>query len=122
MWLAMAAVTMLLATVVLNEAYHLMWLLWVSGAITLAWMLLPKQIAGIRVDDEHLTLSAWRNPRPIPLDDIAYLQVTEESLETQVSIVFKNGDVQGIFAGDLPDLDTLINVMAQRGIPVRDVF
>lgn len=121
MWLAMIAVAMLLAAVVLNQAYDLLWLLWVAGAVTVTWMLLPKQVAGIRVDHEYLTLSAWRNPRPIPLDEIAYLQVTHESLEAGVSIVFKNGDVRGIFTGDLPDLDTLIDVMALRGIPVRDI-
>lgn len=121
-WLAMAGVALLLAAVVLNQAYHLMWLLWVSGSITAAWMLLPKKIAGIRVDDTHLTLSAWRHPRPILLDDIAHLRITEESVETHVSIVFKNGDEEGIFTGDLPDLDTLIVVMAERGIPVRDIF
>lgn len=120
-WLACIAVVILLASVILNGADHLLWLVWVFGAVTLAWMFLPKPVAGIRVDADHLILSAWRNPRPYLLDDIAHLKVTEASLETEVSIVFKNGDEEPIFAGDLPDIDTLISVMAKRGIPVRDI-
>lgn len=119
-WLACIAVVMLLAAVILNGADHLMWLVWTSGAVTLAWMILPQPVSGIRVDDDHLVLSAWRNPRPILLDDIAHLKVTQASLETEVSIVFKNSDEEPIFAGDLPDIETLISVMAKRGIPVRD--
>lgn len=120
-WLACIAVAILLATVVVNGATDLLWLVWVCGAITIAWMFLPKPVAGIRVDNDHLVLSAWRNPRPYMLDDIAHLRVTEASLETEVSIVFKNGDEEPIFKGDLPDIDTLITVMAKRGIPVRDI-
>lgn len=121
-WLACIALIMLLAAVFFNDADQLMWLVWVFGAVTLTWMLMPKPVAGIRVDNEHLTLSAWRNPRPVLLDDIAHLKVTEASFETQVSIIYKNGDEEPIFTGDLPDFDTLIAVMAKRGIPVRDII
>jgi hypothetical protein len=120
-WLACIALIMLLAAVFLNDADQLMWLVWVFGAVTFTWMLIPKPVAGIRVDNEQLVLSAWRNPRHFMLDDIAHLKITEASFETTVSIVFKNGEEEPIFAGDLPDFDTLISVMAKRGIPVRDI-
>ncbi len=121
-WLASVGVVMLLAAVIFNEAYNLISLVWITGAVTFGWMLMPQPISGIRVDDENLVLSAWRNPRPIPLDSIAYLRSTDASLEISIAIVFKDGQEEGIFVGDLPDIDTLVTVMALRGIPVRDIY
>jgi hypothetical protein len=121
-WLAIIGVLLLMAAVIINGADHLTWLVWVCGTVTLAWMLLPKPVSGIRVDENYLVLSAWRNPKQIPLDNVAYLRATEVSDETEIAIVFKDGTQEGIFAGDLPDIDTLISVMAERGIPVRDVY
>ena len=43
-------------------------------------------------------------------------------METNIAIVYRDGAQEAIFAGDLPDIDTLVVVMAQRGIPVRDVY
>ena len=121
-WLAFFGVVLLLVAVIYFEATQLQALAWVFGAILIAWMLLPQPISGIRIDKDHLTLSAWRKPRPIPLDDIAHLRVSEAGLDTEVAIVYRNGDVEDVFSGDLPDIDTLIAVLAERGIPVRDVF
>jgi len=120
-WLAFIGVVILLVGVIQFGATQLLWLVWVLGAITIAWMLLPQPISGIRIDADHLVLSAWRNPRPIPLDDIAHLRVNDAGLEAEVAIVYRNGKVEDIFAGDLPDIDTLITVLAERGVPVRDV-
>ena len=121
-WLAVIAVLTLLTAIVVNGASHLIWLVWVLGGITFAWMMMPKPVSGIRVDDDYLVLSAWRKPRNISLDDIAYLRVTKVSMETNIAIVYRDGAQEAIFAGDLPDIDTLVVVMAQRGIPVRDVY
>ncbi len=85
-------------------------------------MLIPQPIAGIRVDNDNLVLSAWRSPRSIPLDSIAFLRAAVTSTETEISIVFKDGSEESAFAGDMPDIDTLVDVMAARGIPVRDVY
>ena len=120
-WLAFTGVVMLLVGVIYFEATQLQALVWVMGALLVAWLLLPQPISGVRIDNDHLTLAAWRNPRPIPLDDIAHLRVSEAGLDTQVAIVYRNGDVEDVFSGDLPDIDTLIAVLAERGIPVRDV-
>lgn len=121
-WLAATAVAMLIASVTLVGATQLAWLVWALGPITLCWMLLPKPVAGIRVDNEFLVLSAWRDPRAIRLDDIAYLRATEASAETDIAIIYKDGTQEGIFAGDLPDIETFVDVMAQRGIAVRDIY
>jgi hypothetical protein len=121
-WLSAIAMVMLISAVTLTGAAELTWLAWTMGAITLGWMLLPKPVAGIRVDDDFLTLSAWRNPHAIPLDDIAYLRTTEASAETNIAIVFKDGTEEGTYSGDMPDIETLVEVMAKRGIAVRDVY
>jgi hypothetical protein len=85
-------------------------------------MIVPKPIYGIKVDPEFLVLSAWRKPRFVCLEDIAYLRASDISDETNIAIVFKNGTEEGIFAADLPDTDTLVYVMAEHGIPVRGVY
>lgn len=121
-WLALAGMALVLASAVITGRQDLMQLVWVFGAVTLAWMLIPRHAAGIRIDDETLVLSAWRKPQPVPLDDIAYLRATPANIQTDVTIVFKDGREQQIFAGDLPDIDTLVTVMALRGIPVRGIY
>lgn len=121
-WLSASAVAMLIAAITLTGAHELTWLAWALGPITLGWMLLPKPVAGIRVDDDYLILSAWRTPRAIPLDSIAYLRATEASAETDIAIVYKDGTEEGTFTGDMPDITTLAEVMAARGIAIRDVY
>ncbi|MEO1639705.1 MAG: hypothetical protein AAFU41_10720 [Pseudomonadota bacterium] len=113
---------LLVFVVMMTERDYLIWPAWAFGAATIAWMLLPRPVAGIRVDDEYLVLSAWRTPKYVPLDDISHLRATRVSIETEIAIVYKDGRQEGIFAGDLPDIDTLVFVMAERGIPVRDVY
>jgi len=120
-WLALIGVILLLVAVIQFGATHLIWLVWVAAAVTIAWMILPQPVSGIRIDRDHLVLAAWRKPRPIALDDIAHLRVDDSGLETHVTIVYRNGGEEVIFAGDLPDVDTLITVLADRGVPVREV-
>ena len=118
-----AFATLLLATVVsMTDSGHLMGVVWALCFATMTWMLLPKPVSGIRVDDDYLVLGAWRRPRAIRLDDIAYLRVTELSAECTVTIVYKDGREEGAFAGDLPGIDILSEVMAIRGIPLRDIY
>ena len=121
-WLSATAVLMLIVAVSLTGSEELSWLVWGVGAATLCWMMLPKPVAGIRVDDDYLVLSAWRNPRSIRLDDIAYMRVTEASAETDIAIVYKDGREEGTFIGDMPEIESLIDVMAKRGIAVRDAY
>lgn len=120
--LSAMAVVLLTTFVIIAEAGHLMVVVWGLVAATYCWMMMPKRVLGIRIDRENLVLGAWRKPRTIPLDDIAYLRVTEVSAETSVTIVYKDGREEGTFAGDLPDIETLSEVLAERGIPLRDIY
>ncbi|MFQ1699036.1 hypothetical protein ACJ5NV_00440 [Loktanella agnita] len=121
-WLSAITLVLLITFVSLTDAHQFDWLIWALGAVTLFWMLVPKPVSGMRVTKSHLILSAWRDPYVILLDDIAYLRATEASAETNMALVFKNGIEAGVFVGDLPDVETLVMVMAARGIPVRDVY
>lgn len=121
-WLAAFGVVLLLFAVLLAEASYLMPLVWAASAMTVAWIAVPKPVYGIKVDTEFLVLSAWRKPRFVRLEDIAYFRASNISDETNVAIVYKNGDEEGVFAADLPNIDTLAYVMAEHGIPVRDIY
>ena len=120
-WLFAITITVLVCVISVSDAMHLLWLVWVLVAVMIFIMLLPKPAAGIRVDDDHLVLAAWRQPRLILLDDIAYLRATSISADSDVTIVYKDGREEGAFAGDMPDIETLSYVMATRGIPVREL-
>ena len=121
-WLSAITLILLLAVVQATDATHLMWLVWGLGSFCVFLMIVPRPVSGMMVDDSYLVLSAWRNPRVILLDDISHLRATEASAETQMAVVYKDGAEEGIYSGDLPDMETLVTVMAARGIPVRDVF
>lgn len=121
-WLSALGVVTLFIVVVITDAYHLTWMVWTAGTVTVAWMLIPKPIYGIKIEGEYLVLAAWRKPRYVRLEEIAYLRATNVSEETNIAIVYTNQEEEGIFAADLPDVDTLVAVMAEHGVPVRDVY
>ena len=120
--LAAITVVLLMTLVIIADADHLLLLVWGLASATYCWMMIPKPVLGIRIDREHLVLGAWRRPRPIRLDDIAYLRVTEISAETSVTIVYKDGREEATFAGDLPDIEVLSEVLAARGVALRDIY
>lgn len=121
-WLSGMGVVLLLAAISMTGATDLLWLVWVLGAMTLALMLVPRPVTGIRVDDTYMVLSAWHKPRAVALDDIAYLRATQGDAETSIVIVYKDGTEEKTFSRDMPDLETLVYVMAARGIVVRDIY
>ena len=121
-WLAAFGVVLLVLAILFNQAYLLMPLVWVAAAVTITWMIVPKPVYGIKIDGEYFVLSAWRKPRYVRLDDIAYLRASNVSDETNIALVYKSGEEEPIFAGDLPDVDVLVVVLAQHGVPVRGVY
>ena len=118
-WLALAITLGLCAFVFAMNMLQLLPALILFAGLTAAWVFLPRPTYGIKVDGTHLTLAAWRKPRPIPLDSIAHIQAGTISDEISHVIVYRDEEREGIFALDLPDEDTLVEVMAERGIPVR---
>lgn len=120
-WLAAIAVVLLLTAIVINGAEQFMWLVWVFGGVTITWMVMPKPALGVRIDDDFLIMSAWTAPRPIPLDQIAHIRAAETRIETIYTLVYRDGEEEILFSGDLPDVETLSRVLALRGVPVRDL-
>ncbi|SFS15874.1 hypothetical protein [Yoonia litorea] len=118
-WLAAAMAVAIAVMVVALDLQQLIWLSVLFIAITVGWLMPRRPVYGIKLDGDHLTLAAWRKPRPVPLDRIAYLQAAETSDEISYVIVYRDGEQEGVFPLDLPDDDTLVEVMAERGIPVR---
>ena len=118
-WLSAAVIVFLLAIWSFGGQTQLFYpVLGMIGAL-LAWMTLGHNAFGLRVDDTELVLSAWSRPRPIPLSEIAHLRVNADLLdECPVTVVYKDGREEGTFAGDIPPLDVLAEVMAERGIPM----
>jgi hypothetical protein len=121
-WLSGMGVVLLLAAMSVADAPDLIWLVWALGMLTFALMLVPRPVTGIRVDDVYLVLSAWHRPRALALDKIAYLRATQTDPETAAIIICKDGTEERILSRDMPDLVTLVAVMAARGIPVRDIY
>lgn len=119
-WLIASVTAFVLGIALVNLVPEVKTAMWAIAAIILLWSLTVKPIAGIRVDDDHLILSAWRKPRLIPLSDIAYLQSTHWDEACQVTIVMKDGTEQKAHACDMPPACTLAHVMAERGIAVLD--
>ncbi len=120
-WLGTICVVLLLTAIVFEGAEQFMWLVWVIGGVTITWMLMPKPALGVRVDDDYLIMSAWTSPRPIPLDKISHIRAQETQIETIFTLVYKDGEEEILFSGDLPDILTLSRVLALRGVPVRDL-
>jgi hypothetical protein len=118
--LSFIAVVLLLMAVVIYAVSSLIWLAWIFVGLTIVWMLLPRPALGIRVDETDLTVSAWNKPRTIALESIAHLRAHETRAGTEVTVVYRDQSEEALFAGDFPDIATLVAVMAARGIPVRD--
>ena len=119
-WLTAVIVVFLLVFGLTAGASQVVTAVWGMAAALTLWMLLSARQTGIRVDDSHLILSAWTRPRAIALDDIAYLRATHWTAESAVTIVYRDGREEGTHALDMPPINVLAEVMAERGIPIRD--
>jgi hypothetical protein len=119
-WLAAAMIVFLIGITSRYQSPQILGVIWCLAAVMLGWMMMGNPIAGMRVDDHTLTLSAWRKPREIPLSDIDHIRVKHWTEESDVFIVYRDGTEEEISCGDLPRIPILEEVMAERGIIVRD--
>ncbi len=119
-WLSAAVVVFLLAFGLVNDAPNVIMVVCVLAAVILGWMLILSPARGIRVDTTHLVLNAWRKPREIALDDIDFLRAVHWTADSHVTVVYKDGTEESTHPRDMPDLNTLARVMAQRGVKLKD--
>lgn len=119
-WFAAACIGFLLGYGYLTSDPRILAVVWALIAMCLVWLLMKSPTAGIRVDEQALTLSAWRNPRPVPLDEIEYLEVQHWTEDSDVKLVLRDGTEEMIPFGDLPDMTTFSAVMVDFGIRLLD--
>jgi len=119
-WLASIVIAFLIGFAIANTAPQIMIGLWAVTGAAVAWSLISNPLCGIRVDDDHLVLNAWRKPRAIPLADIDYLRTSHSCDDCNVTIVYKDGREEGTVSAHMPPPATLACVMAERGIAVLD--
>ncbi len=119
-WLSAAVVAFLLTFGIVNDAPDIVMMVAVLAGVVLGWMLMMSPARGIRVDATHLTLNAWRKPRQIALADIDFLRAVHWTQDSDVTVVYKDGTEESTHPRDMPDLETLARVMAQRGVKLKD--
>lgn len=119
-WLAAIAIAALISFSAQNQSPLIFGTIWGLAIVMIAWLLTRKPMAGIQIDQIFLTLSAWHNPRQIPLTDIAHLRMNNWSDDHGVSIVYHDGTEEVVPSGDLPPIQRLSEEMADRGIEIRD--
>ncbi len=115
-WFAACCIGFLFGFGLLTSNPKILGLVWGLIAVCLLWILMKSPTAGIKLDDQSLTLAAWRNPREVPLSAIDHLEVQHWTDETDVRIVYRDGGQEVIPFGDLPDMDTFSRELVYRGV------
>jgi hypothetical protein len=119
-WLAAIALVGLIVFTAENQSSSIFITTVGLCAILIIWLLTRNEIAGIRVDHQYLTLAAWRDPKAVPLSDIAYLRMADWTDDSALTLVYKNGDEEEIPSGDLPSIQLLSEILADRGVLIKD--
>lgn len=115
-WVAACLIGFLFGYGLLTSSPKILGLVWGLIALSMLWLLMKSPVLGIQLDHEHLTLAAWRNPRPIPLSDIDYIQVGNWTDVSDVTIYYHDGTSEHVPYGDLPDMPTFIDVANRFGV------
>jgi hypothetical protein len=115
-WCAAACIGFLFGYGLLTSDPRILGLVWGLIAVCLLWILMKSPVAGFRLDDQTLTLAAWRKPREVPLSQIDHLQVQHWTDQSDVKLVYQDGSEEMIPFGDLPDMDTFVEVMMDFGV------
>ncbi len=119
-WLAAIAAAALLSFAIDNQSPLILGAVWGLCASMIVWFLSQNKVAGIRVDETHLTLAAWRDPKEVPLANIDHFRMTHWTDDSDVVLVYRDGTEEELSASDLPGIQEFSEVMADRGIPVKD--
>ena len=119
-WLAAIAVAALISMSVEYQTPATYGAIWGLAIVMIAWLLIRSPMAGIQIDDQYLTVSAWHKPRQIPLSEIAHLRMSHWTDDCGVTIVYHDGSEEEVPSGDLPSIQRLSEEMADRGIEIKD--
>lgn len=98
------------------------WIFFVPGGIGFAmllFMLIKNPVNGLELQDEMLILSAWRSPLPVPVRDIAKLEIVEWTDSSDFKVHLKSGETIEAFSGDIPPITPFRKALAQVDIPLE---
>ena len=119
-WFAACCIGFLFGFGLLTSDPKILGLVWGLIAVCFLWLLMKSPTAGIRVDEESLTLSAWREPREVPLSKIDHLEIQHWTEDSDVKLVYRDGEEEMIPFGDLPDMNTLSSIMGDFGVRMME--
>lgn len=119
-WLASIALAALIGFIYQNQTPTIFITTVGLAAILILWLLTRNEVAGIRVDHQSIVLAAWRDPKPVPFSEIDHLRMSHWTDDCGLTLVYKNGDEEDIPSGDLPSIQLLSEVLADRGIAIKD--
>lgn len=119
-WFSAIAAATLLVYGIREDIPHTVPVTLVFIFLIIGWLKMTHNVRGIRVGENNLTLNAWRDPKPIPLAEIAYLRAEHWTNDSAITIVYVDGTEERTNPRDMPPVDVLTEVMAERGVRVRD--
>lgn len=119
-WFAALGIAMLIGYATQGQTPMVLGAVWGLTAVMIIWFLSRLPVAGVRVDDRFVTLSAWRDPKMVPISDIAHFRMTHWTDDSDLILVYKNGAEEFVSAGDLPSVQLFSEVMADRGVAIKD--
>lgn len=119
-WLSAIAISLLLGLALQDQTPKVLGAIWGLVTFMIIWFLSRHQVAGVRVDRRHLTLAAWRDPIHIPLVEIDHIRMTDWTDDSDLIVVRTTGHQDYVPSGDLPSIQLFSEVMAERGISIKD--
>ena len=89
-----------------------------AGSMIL-YMLVKNPISGLLLLPDRLILSAWHKPNPVPLKDIARVEIISWSDTTDMKVHLKSGEVLNVFPGDIPPRQSFTHALASVGVSLE---
>ncbi|MBW4708077.1 hypothetical protein KX928_09785 [Roseobacter sp. YSTF-M11] len=118
-WMTLAVVGLLLAVVASEVASWYIWLVWMPSMAMVLYLLLKNPISGLRLTNDMLLLSAWRNPQALLLQDIAKIRFIDWRDGSDMEVHLHSGEVIQAISSDIPPRSSFVRALHQRGIPVE---
>lgn len=119
-WFAALGIAMLIGYATQGQSPLILGAVWGLTAVMIIWFLSRIPVAGVRVDERYVTLAAWRDPKMVPISDIAHFRMTHWTDDSDLILVYKNGAEEFVSSGDLPSVQLFSEVMADRGVAIKD--
>lgn len=91
----------------------------VVGGSMILYMLIKNPISGLVLLPDRLILSAWSKPNPVPVKNIARIEIISWSDSTDMKVHLKSGEEIRVFSGDIPPRASFAQALSRVGIPLE---